>query len=91
MREARLLRQGSPALKTAFAEGLLSLYRAGEIAKLPLDQQAAVTVQWTMRTLRQKEGQAIATQVIREALRRSPMDLDEIASAIHDAIALKLH
>ena len=74
------------ALKTAFSQGLLSLYRAGEICKLPPGQQEVVMAQWTTRSLRQTQGQAIATQVIREALRRDSINLDELYAAIRDAI-----
>jgi hypothetical protein len=88
MREARIRARAIPELQAALEANQVTLYRAGEIAKLPASQQAAVTVQWTTRAIRQTEGQTIASRVIREALRSSRVDLSEIASAIRAAIAL---
>jgi hypothetical protein len=94
VRTERLFRYGSPALQAAFAQGLLSLYRCGEIAKLPAGQQEIAVAQWTGRFLARIEGQAIAAKVIREELARensaqSKLDLGRVSSAIRAAIREK--
>jgi hypothetical protein len=91
MRENRIRTSGSPQLRAAFAAGEITCYRAGELAKLPPDQQKIVLTQWTNRSLCRTQGQAIAATVIREELcrehsRGSKVDLDRIASAIKRAI-----
>lgn len=89
MRERRIRSTAIPELRVALEAGLVTTYRAGEIAKLPADQQTAVLAQWTNRSLCRTRGQEIAAQVIRKALRRrSRVDLGEIASAIRAAIEL---
>jgi hypothetical protein len=88
MRKRRLYQHGCPELRAAVEVGLISVYRAGEIAKLPATQQEAVVEQWTNRTLCRTEGAKIAAAVIRQELcRRSTGDLARIAAAIRDAIA----
>jgi hypothetical protein len=91
MRTERLFRHGSPALQAAFAQGTISLYRAGEIAKLPANQQELVVAQWTARSLIRTEGQRIATTVIRGFLngsgsQKKPISLAVLSSAIRDTI-----
>jgi hypothetical protein len=87
MRERRLHQHGSGALQAAVEAGLITTYRAGEIAKLPVNQQEIAVTQWASRSLCRIEGQAIAAQVIRRELkRRSKVNLDRVASAICDAI-----
>ena len=89
MRERRIRSTAIPELRVALEAGLVTTYRAGEIAKLSADQQTAVLAQWTNRSLCRTRGQEIAAQVIRMALRRrSRVDLGEIASAIRAAIEL---
>jgi hypothetical protein len=89
MRIRRVRAAASPEVRAALASGQISLYRADEISKLPRDQQQTVVAQWTDRSLCRSQGQAIAARVIREALRRrAKVDLDKIAAAIRDAIAL---
>jgi hypothetical protein len=88
MRQTRIRASGSPQLRAAFEAGEITLYRAGEIAKLPAAQQKAVLAQWTNRSLCRIQGQAVAAAVIRKALRRSKVDLAEIASSIRTAIAI---
>jgi hypothetical protein len=97
MRQARILERGIPQLRTALQEGEITLYRAGEIAKLPTAQQEVALTQWVNRFLLRTSGQAIAATVIREELKtpggaeqgadgaRTP-DLDRIAVAIKRAI-----
>jgi hypothetical protein len=88
MRTRRLHLQGSPQLQAAVATGLITAYRAGEIAKLPIREQEIAVIQWSNRSLRRTEGQAIATAVIREELIRSDskIDLDRVVTAIKRAI-----
>jgi hypothetical protein len=88
MREARVRTKAIPELQAALEANQISLYRAGELTKLPPGQQEIALAQWVSRSLCRTEGQAIAAQVIRKALRSSKVDLGEIASAIRDAIAL---
>jgi hypothetical protein len=87
MREARIRASGSPQLQAALAAGEITLYRAGEIARLPAREQKIALAQWVSRSLLRTQGQAIAARVIREALRSSKVDLSVIVSAIRDAIA----
>lgn len=98
MRQARILERGIPQLRTALEEGEVTLYRAGEIAKLPIAQQEVALIQWVNRFLLRTRGQAIAATVIREELTRGgteegtdgargrAIDLDRIAVAIKNAI-----
>jgi hypothetical protein len=89
MRARRLHQHGSAALQAAVEAGLVTTYRAGEISKLPVHEQGTVVAQWTNRSLCRIQGQVIAAKVIRQELRRhSKVDLDRVASAIRDAIAL---
>jgi hypothetical protein len=97
MRQARILKRGIPQLRTALQEGEITLYRAGEIAKLPPDRQEIALTQWVNRFLLRTRGQAIAARAIREELKtpggreegtdgaRAP-DLDRVAAAIKRAI-----
>jgi hypothetical protein len=91
MREARIRARAIPQLQTALEANEITLYRAGEIAKLPANQQEIALAQWVSRSLLRTRGQAIAATVIREELSRedsrgSKVDLDRVASAICDAI-----
>jgi hypothetical protein len=88
MREARVHTKAIPELRAALKARQVTLYRAGEIAKLPASQQEIAVAQWVSRSLLRTRGQAVAARVIRKALRSSKVDLSEIASAIRDAIAL---
>jgi hypothetical protein len=100
MRSERVLRRGSPALKAALEEGEVTLYRAGEIAKLPAAQQEIALTQWVNRFLLRTRGQAIAARAIRKELTRGGReqgrdgarapDLDRIAAAIKCAIIQNL-
>jgi hypothetical protein len=83
MREARMRTRGIPQLQAALKAGQITLYRAGEIAKLSADQQETAVAQWASRSMMRSEGQAIAAQVIRRELeRRSKVDLGRVAKAI---------
>jgi hypothetical protein len=100
MRTERVLRHGSPALKAALQEGEITLYRAGEIAKLPVAQQEIALTQWINRFLLRTRGQAIAARAIHEELTRGgggteqeadgararAIDVDRVAAAIKNAI-----
>jgi hypothetical protein len=94
MRESRVFARAIPQLQAALEAGEISLYRAGEIAKLPADRQETVVAQWRDRSLLRIEGHAIAAEVIREELTRrrrralcgAKVDLDRVASAIKKAI-----
>jgi hypothetical protein len=98
MRQARILERGIPQLRTALQEGTITLYRAGEIAKLPPDRQEVALTQWVNRFLLRTQGQAIAARAIREELTRGgteqggdgararAIDLDRVAAAIKNAI-----
>jgi hypothetical protein len=99
MRQARILKRGIPQLRTALQEGEITLYRAGEIAKLPPDRQEIALTQWVNRFLLRTRSQAIAATVIREELTRGSgteqgaddargraIDLDRVAVAIKRAI-----
>ncbi len=91
MRARRLHQHGSLTLQAAVKNGLITVYRAGEITKLPASEQEIVVTQWTNRSLRRARGQAIASRVIREELTRgdSQIDLDRIFAAIRAAVALE--
>lgn len=65
MREARVQARAIPELQAALAAHQITLYRGGELAKLPPDQQEIAVAQWTARTRLRVEGQAVAAQVIR--------------------------
>jgi hypothetical protein len=85
----RLIASSVPQLQAAVEAGLVTAYRAGEIAKLPPAQQRAVLPQWTDRSLCRTQGQAIAAKMIRQELkRRTKVNLGRVAGAIRDAIAL---
>ena len=100
MRQARILKRGIPQLRTALEEGTITLYRAGEIAKLPAAGQEVAVTQWVNRFLLRTSGQTIAARAIREELIRSSsgreegadgargraIDLDRVAAAIKNAI-----
>jgi hypothetical protein len=90
MRQARIRQRAIPQLQTALEANEITLYRAGEIAKLPLHQQEIAVAQWRTRSLLRMQGQAIAATVIREELTRgscnSKIDLALVASAIKRAI-----
>jgi hypothetical protein len=91
MRQARVRRRAIPQLQAALETGEITLYRAGEIAKLPVHEQAIAVAQWANRSRRRTEGQAIAAQVIRAELTRassadSKIDLGGVLSAIRAAI-----
>jgi hypothetical protein len=89
MREARVRTKAIPKLQAALKAGQITLYRGGELAKLPPDQQEIAVAQWVNRSMMRTRGQEIAIAVIRKKLkRRSKVDLDEIASAIRTAIAI---
>lgn len=93
MRTLRVFRHGSGALKAALAQGEITLYRAGEIAKLPSDRQEVALTQWVNRFGLRTRGQLIAARAIRQELtpresgapERTP-DLDRVAWAIKNAI-----
>jgi hypothetical protein len=87
----RRIASGSPALQAAVEAGLVTTYRAGEIARLPIHQQGEVLTQWADRALMRRDGSRLAAQVIRQELkRRTKVDLDRVAAAIKNAIALYL-
>jgi hypothetical protein len=90
MREARIRTSGNPQVRAAFEAGEITCYRAGEISRLPVHEQEPVLepvlAQWTNRSLCRTQGQRIAAEVIRKALRRSKVDLGEIACAIRTEI-----
>jgi hypothetical protein len=91
MRLARVRAKAIPQLRAALTANEISLYRAGEIAKLPADRQAMVVTQWRDRSLLRTEGQAIAVQVIRGFLndsvdKENPINLAELSAAIRDTI-----
>ena len=88
MRTERVFRHGSPALKAALQEGGITLYRAGEIAKLPPDRQEIALTQWVNRFLLRTRGQAIAATVIREELKQGAIGLDRVAAAIKRAMRM---
>jgi hypothetical protein len=88
MREARVQARAIPELQAALKMNQITLYRAGEIAKLPAGQQEIAMAQWTSRSLCRSQGQEIAAAVIREELsRKSKVDLNRVAAAIRDAIS----
>jgi hypothetical protein len=100
MRQARILKRGIPQLRTALQEGEITLYGAGEIAKLPAAGQEVALTQWVNRFWLRTRGQAIAARAIREELTRGSsateqgadgtraraIDLDQIAAAIKNAV-----
>jgi hypothetical protein len=92
MRESRIRKHAIPQLQAALEAGEITLYRAGEIARLPPRQQEIAVAQWRDRSLLRTEGQAIAARAIREELMRrdvsrdSKIDLALIGSAIKKAI-----
>jgi hypothetical protein len=86
MRVRRLRQQGNPALQAAVKRKLITIYRAGEIAKLHVSEQEDAVRQWRNRSLRQSEGQRLAAWALRRELRRPKVDLDRVLSAIREAI-----
>src|SRR5271165_5493602 len=91
MRQTRILERGIPQLRTALQANEITLYRAGEIAKLPAAGQEVALTQWVNRFLLRTQGQAIAARVIREELTRGGRqlhnsDLDRVAAVIKNAI-----
>jgi hypothetical protein len=89
MRTHRVRASAIPQVRAALKARQITLYRADELAKLPASEQEIAVAQRVNRSLLRTEGQAIAAAVIRKVLKRgSKVDLGEIASAIHDAIAL---
>jgi hypothetical protein len=87
MRERRLYQRGTPALQAAVASGLVTTYRAGEIAKLSVSEQEIAVAQWSNRSLARIQGQAIAALVIRGELGKAEIiDLDRILSTIREAV-----
>jgi hypothetical protein len=89
MRARRLRRQGIVELREAVAAGLVTTYRAGEIAKLPANEQEIAVAQWASRSRLRNEGQAIAATAIGGFLKGStdkPINLDHLSEAIRDTI-----
>jgi len=88
IRLVRVRRGAIPPLRMALDAGEISLFRASEIARLPLQKQPLAVEQWSHRSLRRTQGQAIAAQAIREALTRgSKIDLAEVLEAIRSSVA----
>jgi hypothetical protein len=86
-RGERVRARAIPQLRDALAAGDISLYRAGEISKLPAEQQECAVAQWRERSLLRSEGQRIAADTIREVLQAPrSIDLDEVSAAISEAI-----
>jgi hypothetical protein len=87
MRIRRIQAAASPEVRAALKARQITLYRAGEIARLPADQREAALAQWADLSRCRTEGQSIAARVIRRDLRRyARVDLDRIASAIRDTL-----
>jgi hypothetical protein len=83
----RVYTHGIPELATALEAGLLTEYRAGEIARLadPLAQQSALKI-WTERSLVRTQTQASAAAALRGYLANSSrVDLSEACSVIRAA------
>jgi len=87
MRTRRLAQHGSPALQAAVAAGLISVFRAGEIAKLHASEQELAVAQWSNRSLYRSQGQRIAANVIRQELGKPKVNLNCTLSLIREAIA----
>ena len=87
MRLARIKRQAIPLVRLALQANEITLYRAGEISRLPRLEQPGALAQWSNRTLRRSEGQAIAAGVIRRELGKTQVDLDGTLALIREAIA----
>jgi hypothetical protein len=85
MREARVQAKAIPQLQAALEANEITLYRAGEIAKLSANQQEIAVAQWSDRTLCRRQGQTIAAKVIRQTLGTS-ISLQELSVMIRDAI-----
>ena len=89
MRYRRVYSRGIPELAEALSRGLVTEYRAGEIARLssPRDQKIALE-QWSERARQHGEGQSIAASCLRRYLaqHRGPVDLSEIWSFIRESI-----
>jgi hypothetical protein len=84
----RRIASAIPQLQAAVEAGLVSVYRAGEISRLPVHEQETVVNQWTNRALMRRDGSRLAAKVIRRELkRRSKVDLSKIAAAIRTAIS----
>jgi hypothetical protein len=90
MRHRRVIARAIPALREALAHGEISLYRAGEIARLsdPLQQRIALEA-WSNVGRQKQLGQRIACQVIQRYLksRQGAVDLGQLSGLIQDAIA----
>ena len=89
VRRARVLERGIAELQTALEEGALSLYRAGEICRLPPEAQPTAIELWTNRTHQKQVGSALAARVLKNQLQKYPdqkLDLAEIGSLIREAI-----
>jgi hypothetical protein len=88
-REARVQARAIPELQAALAAHQITLYRGGELAKLPDSEQEAALTQWTSRALMRRDGSRLAAKVIRRELKRrsKKVDLGRIAAAIVSAIA----
>jgi hypothetical protein len=91
MRYRRVYTHGIPELAKALETGLLTEYRAGEIARLePQAQQAALTI-WTTRARQKQQSGAIAAVALRGYLASSSrIDLSEVCSVIRAAVAQNL-
>jgi hypothetical protein len=90
MRARRIGASAIPEVRAAIEEGLLTIYRAGEIARLPADQQAVALTQWAARSEYRTQGQSIAAKAIRAYLRgHARVDLDRVAAAIRAAVAMR--
>jgi len=92
MRYRRVYTHGIPELAKALEAGLLTPYRAGEIARLadPLAQQSALKI-WTERSLVHTQTQASAAVALRQYLASSSRaDLSEACSVIRTAVEKEL-
>jgi hypothetical protein len=86
-RSARIRKQAIPQLQAALEKEEISLYRGGEIARLPRHEQEIAVAQWVDRTRHRTQGQAIAAATIREVLQATcSINLDEVSAAIIEAI-----
>jgi hypothetical protein len=90
-RLARVRKQAIPQLQAALEREEISLYRGGEIARLPRHEQEIAVAQWANRTRRHTQGQAIAAEVIRRELGRPQVDLEGILQMIRETISLRSH
>jgi hypothetical protein len=87
MRERRIRSTAIPAVRAAHQAGQISLYRAGEIARLPAEQQELAIAPWAARSLCRTEGSRLAAAAIMRDLRRyAKVDLNRVATAIARAV-----